>query len=295
MKRTFNSLDQLNKKIVTPPDEPEPEPQPETPPLSSDDAYVLEYFSRGRNASLGGARATARRATAKPAPSAPPVPPAPTPPAEPPGHAKRIAELEARAAEAEAALADAERKLSAACGEQLRLQSECARLAAALAEASTPRPPPSTEPIAVPEQVEANEPSAPESSPSLLSAPQAFAEVFPGELREQLLAALADCADDSARNGRERRAAALSAILAANRPSGELASRRAAIRQILKDAGAYNDSYAIAQLEKLGFRLISGKKHWKLEYADIRFPLAKTPSDHRSHLNTATDIANRCF
>ena len=65
------------------------------------------------------------------------------------------------------------------------------------------------------------------------------------------------------------------------------------LRQILKDAGAFNDSRAIAKLEKLGFRLISGKKHWKLEYAGIRFPLAKTPSDFRAHLNTATDVANR--
>ena len=38
-----------------------------------------------------------------------------------------------------------------------------------------------------------------------------------------------------------------------------------------------------------------GNKHWKLDYANVRIPISKTPSDHRAALNTATDIANRCF
>ena len=39
----------------------------------------------------------------------------------------------------------------------------------------------------------------------------------------------------------------------------------------------------------------TGNKHWKLDYADIRIPISKTPSDYRSALNTATSIANNCF
>ena len=52
---------------------------------------------------------------------------------------------------------------------------------------------------------------------------------------------------------------------------------------------------AAAPLEKLGFRCVSGNKHWKLDYANVRMPISKTPSDRRAALNTATDIANRCF
>lgn len=66
----------------------------------------------------------------------------------------------------------------------------------------------------------------------------------------------------------------------------------------------------------------TGNKHWKLDYANVRIPISKTPSDRRGAQNTfacrrrrsgcptsearnfcgakvargrATDIANRCF
>ena len=65
-----------------------------------------------------------------------------------------------------------------------------------------------------------------------------------------------------------------------------------------------------------------GNKHWKLDYANVRIPISKTPSDRRGAQNTfacrrrrsgcptsearsfrvakvargrATDVANRCF
>ena len=37
------------------------------------------------------------------------------------------------------------------------------------------------------------------------------------------------------------------------------------------------------------------RKHWKLEYADIRMSMSKKPSDYRSAQNCASDMANRCF
>ena len=67
------------------------------------------------------------------------------------------------------------------------------------------------------------------------------------------------------------------------------------MKQIVKDAGSALDNAALAELEKLGFRYISGNKHHKLEWAGIRFPLAKTPSDYRSCLNSAAEISNRVF
>lgn len=297
MKRTLHDLGKLNKAIIAP-SEPPPEPPPEKPSSSSDDAYVLAYFSHGGNSTPTHAVPRRKSRPAAPAPAAVSPAAVPTGPTTAETNAKieaRVRDLEAQASAAESRAAAAEAKLALAASEQLRLQAECAQLAAELSTAKSaqtsaeaPAAPSSSSDAPAPVQ------PAAEKRPPLLSEPT-FSEAFPGELRELLLAALADAQDDASRNGRERRAAALSAVLAANAPSGELERRRASLRQILKDAGAFNDNRAIAKLEKLGFRLISGKKHWKLEYAGIRFPLAKTPSDFRAHLNTATDVANRCL
>jgi len=81
-------------------------------------------------------------------------------------------------------------------------------------------------------------------------------------------------------------------VLEANPATGELERRRAELKQILKDAGYFNDP---KPLEKLGFKLISGRTHWKLQYANVRITMSKTPSDYRASLNTASDTTNRCF
>ena len=118
---------------------------------------------------------------------------------------------------------------------------------------------------------------------------------FTGEIREHLLEALADAQRAADAGGRDRRARILEAILCANASSGELARRRAEVKQVMKDAGSFIDDATIAALEQLGFRYISGSNHHKLDYAGIRFPVAKTPSDHRSCLNSAAEICNRVF
>ena len=133
------------------------------------------------------------------------------------------------------------------------------------------------------------------SSTVLLDKPESFSEKFTGEIREHLLEALADAQRAADAGGRDRRARILEAILCANAPSGELARRRDVVKQIMKDAGTFIDGATIAALEKLGFRYISGANHHKLDYAGIRFPVAKTPSDHRSCLNSAAEICNRVF
>ena len=126
----------------------------------------------------------------------------------------------------------------------------------------------------------------------ILAAPGAVAEVFPGEVREQVVVTLLDGLGTAERSGRERRAEILRYVLAANQSSGELERRRAELRQILKDAGYYNDP---KPLERLGLRLISGRTHWKLQYANVRVTMSKTPSDYRANLNNGNEIANRCF
>ena len=133
------------------------------------------------------------------------------------------------------------------------------------------------------------------SSTVLLDKPDGVSEKFTGEIREHLLEALADAQRAADAGGRDRRARILEAILCANAPTGELARRRDEVKQVMKDAGSFIDNATIASLEKLGFRYISGSNHHKLDYAGIRFPVAKTPSDHRSCLNSAAEICNRVF
>ena len=132
----------------------------------------------------------------------------------------------------------------------------------------------------------------PKPTQGILVAPGAVAEVFPGEVREQVVATLLDGLGTAERSGRERRAEILRYVLAANQSSGELERRRAELRQILKNAGYYNDP---KPLERLGLRLISGRTHWKLQYANVRVTTSKTPSDYRANLNNGSEIANRCF
>ena len=133
------------------------------------------------------------------------------------------------------------------------------------------------------------------SSTVLLDKPESFSEKFPGEVREHLLEALADAQRAADAGGRDRRARILEAILCENAVTGELARRRDEVKQIMKDAGTFIDDATIAALEKLGFRYVSGANHHKLDFAGIRFPVAKTPSDHRSCLNSAAEICNRVF
>ncbi len=133
------------------------------------------------------------------------------------------------------------------------------------------------------------------SSSVLLEKPTTLGEKFPGEVREHVLATLAAAGEAAEGGGRDRRARILEAVLCANPSSGELDRRREAVRQIMKDAGSSLDAQAIAELERLGFRYVSGKNHHKLEWAGIRFPVAKTPGDLRSCLNSAAEIANRVF
>ena len=195
-------------------------------------------------------------------------------------HERRIAELERQLAE--------EREAHiAAIRERDRLQGECGRLQGELRKCGE------NAPVAAPVEaapVVRVEPTKP--TQGILAAPGAVAEVFPGEVREQVVATLLDGLGTAERSGRERRAEILRYVLAANQSAGELERRRAELRQILKNAGYYNDP---KPLERLGLRLISGRTHWKLQYANVRVVMSKTPSDYRANLNNGSEIANRCF
>ena len=193
---------------------------------------------------------------------------------------ERIAELERQLAEEREAHITAVR-------ERDRLHGECGRLQGELrksGENAAVSAPVAAAPVA--------ESVPPKPARGILAAPAAVSEVFPGEVREQVVATLLDGLGTAERSGRERRAEILRYVLAANQPTGELGRRRVELRQILKDAGYFNDP---KPLERLGLRLISGRTHWKLQYANVRVTMSKTPSDCRANLNNGNEIANKCF
>ena len=184
-----------------------------------------------------------------------------------------LAQAQAERAQAQAERAQAQAELAQEREKTAKVQEELARLQALLAEAQRTSL----------------------SSTVLLDKPDGLSEKFTGEIREHVLETLADAQRAADTGGRDRRARILEAILCANAGTGELARRRAAVKLIMKDAGTVIDGAAIAALEKLGFRYVSGANHHKLDFAGIRFPVAKTPSDRRSCLNSAADIFNRVF
>jgi len=207
----------------------------------------------------------------------------------------RLAEAEAECrqenaarVEAESRCAAAESELAKVRKELLRLQGECGRLKGELDRllADSERP----EPLVV--RSEKAEENTVRSDAPLLASPANFAETFAGEVREMVIATLTEGLDAAAKGSRERRAAVLSAVLAVNKSSGELERRRAKLKQIFKDFNYKVDPRAF---ESVGMKLISGRTHWKLQYADICMPISKTPSDYRSSKNAPADMANRCF
>ena len=289
---TLTDLSQLTKSMVKKPiEEPKPAPMPkaEEPTADCEAAEVLAYFARPGGNAPQSPHVASRADPAK----------------------DRVTELEAALRAKDAALdtlaeekaaadgriADLERQLEtereaheAAVRERDRLQGECGRIQGELRKIAE------NAPVAVPAQAApVAQAEQPKPTRGLLAANGAIAEAFPGEVREQVLAALADAQTAAQQSGRERRAGVLASVLTANPPTGELERRRAELKQILKDAGGFTDASTLAALERIGIRCISGKKHWKLEYADIRMPMSKTPSDYRSAQNCATDMANRCF
>ena len=292
MAKTLTDLSQLTKAILkeSPPSRVEPAPAAQPAPTVSDEdreaEEVLAYFSRTpQNAprslrvAPGAGAGEDRTAELKAALEAKD--------AALDAIAEEKAEADERIAELEQQLAAEREAHEAAVRERDRLQGECGRLQGELRKCGENAPvaaPVEAAPVA---RVEPTKPTQ-----GILVAPATAAEVFPGEVREQVVATLLDGLGTAERSGRERRAEILRYVLAANQSAGELERRRAELRQILKNAGYYNDP---KPLERLGLRLISGRTHWKLQYANVRVVMSKTPSDYRANLNNGSEIANRCF
>lgn len=292
MAKTLTDLSQLTKAILkeSPPSRVEPAPAAQPAPTVSDEdreaEEVLAYFSRTPQKASRSPRVAPRGVAVADRPVAPEA-----------ALEAKAAALDALAEEKAAAderIAELERRLAAereareaAARERDRLQGECGRLQGELRKKGD------SAPVAAPvEAAPVAQSEPPKPTQGILVAPAMAAEVFPGEVREQVVATLLDGLGTAERSGRERRAEILRYVLAANQSAGELERRRAELRQILKNAGYYNDP---KPLERLGLRLISGRTHWKLQYANVRVVMSKTPSDYRANLNNGNEIANRCF
>ena len=286
MPNTLTDLKQLSRALLKKSPPPRVNPVPVEKPVVDEGAEVLAYFSRPSQNAHRNPRVASEAKRG----------------------AGRVAELEAaleakdaalnaiaeEKVEADERIAELERQLTeereareAAIRERDRLQGECGRLQGELRKKGENGPVDASDESAPVTQAEPTKPAR-----DILFAPARVVEVFPGEVREQVVATLLDGLGTAERSGRERRAEILRCVLAANQSAGELERRRVELRQILKDAGYFNDP---KPLERLGLRLISGRNHWKLQYANVRVTLAKTPSDYRANLNSGSEIANRCF
>ena len=305
MAKKLTDLSQLTKAILKespPPRHVEkPAPEPSQSREDADAAAVLAYFSRPSQNAPQRNRAASCAVPAKDRTVAPEAAQKAKDAAlaalaeEKAAQGKRIAELERQ-------LATEREAHEAAVRERDRLQGECGRLQGELRRrgenapvaslVATPAGRPSAGGYSPVEAAPVAKTTPPKPARGILAAPGAVAEVFPGEVREQVVATLLDGLGTAERSGRERRAEILRYVLAANQSSGELERRRAELKQILKDAGYFNDP---KPLEKLGFKLISGRTHWKLQYANVRITMSKTPSDYRANLNNGNEIANKCF
>ena len=290
MTKTLSDLSQLTKAILkeTPPPRPveKPAPDPSQSREDADAAAVLAYFSRPSQNAPQRNRVAPYAAPAKNRPVASEA-------AQKEKDAaltllaEEKAELDRRIAELERQLAQEREAHMTVVRERDRLQGECGRLLGEMRKKDDSYHVSAAVEVVPVAQAEPSKPTQ-----GILSAPTTVTEVFPGEVREQVVATLLDGLGTAGRSGRERRAEILRYVLAANQSSGELERRRAELRQILKDSGYYNDP---KPLERLGLRLISGRTHWKLQYANVRVTMSKTPSDYRANLNNGNEIANRCF
>lgn len=92
-----------------------------------------------------------------------------------------------------------------------------------------------------------------------------------------------------------RRRELCEAILSVNREVGERERLRAGACEIIKN---WNSQEAqITLLEKLGFTITKGRKHFKLRRADSSYfkMLSATPSDFRSGANGVSELTKKFF
>jgi len=84
---------------------------------------------------------------------------------------------------------------------------------------------------------------------------------FEGETRDHVLEVLREARDPAEKEGRNRRAQILEAVLLENAPVGELAARRAALEKLFADNGNIVNGEVMRQLTKLTIQYRDGETY----------------------------------
>ncbi len=92
-----------------------------------------------------------------------------------------------------------------------------------------------------------------------------------------------------------RRRELCEALLAVNRETGARAAMRDAAAEAIRDWKAQSEQ--IAALERLGFTITKGKKHYKMRWRDSGYfkALSASPSDFRSGANGTAEMQGTFF
>lgn len=84
---------------------------------------------------------------------------------------------------------------------------------------------------------------------------------FPGETRDHVLEIIREARDTAEKDGRQRRAQLLEAVLVANEPVGELKSRREKLEKIFEENGNIINGPVLEALEKSGISHKEGENY----------------------------------
>ena len=123
----------------------------------------------------------------------------------------------------------------------------------------------------------------------------AIDELCRDEIRDFLLELVRRESSNLPADARCRRKDLCEAILACNRETGERAKLRKEVCDAVKNWKAQAEQ--IATLERLGFTVIKGKKHYKLRWRDSGYfkALSASPSDLRTGANSVADAVSLFF
>ena len=123
----------------------------------------------------------------------------------------------------------------------------------------------------------------------------AIDEICRDEIRDFLLELVRREYDNLPADACCRRKELSEAILACNRETGERARLRRDVCDAVKNWKAQAEQ--IAALERLGFTVIKGKKHYKLRWRDSGYfkALSASPSDLRTGANSVAETVSLFF
>jgi hypothetical protein len=120
-------------------------------------------------------------------------------------------------------------------------------------------------------------------------------ELYPSEFTAIVVAALVEHRRRVETNSRLDHV--LADIISVNPMPREPEVMRQKIQSLLKTSGG-SDGIPLKELEEIGFDIVSDNKHTKITFSgDARytFSLPKTPGDHRSGKNAASEICSKLF